>query len=174
MNKRENAAVILQKNYKRYITQQLYEKVIELERNFIALKWLPSDSSTASMSNVEVVGNFTNPPWAKKVELDFCPLRGIFVKYIKNLSEGVYFIKFIVNGEYRCDDHLLPTITDSSGHINNVLEIGYDNQTERYSLVSSDKRGKGYALDQVPSSDISFTSNNPVLKLNKHNLHLLE
>jgi hypothetical protein len=77
--------------------------------------------------NVEVVGNFTNPPWAKKVELDFCPLRGIFVKYINNISEGVYLIKFIINGEYKCDDHLLPTITDSSGHINNVLEIGYDN-----------------------------------------------
>jgi hypothetical protein len=89
------------------------------------------------MCNVEVIGNFTNPPWAKKVELDFCPLRGIFVKYINNLSEGVYFIKFIVNGEYRCDDHLLPTVTDSSGHINNVLEIGYDNQTERFSVVSS-------------------------------------
>lgn len=95
------------------------------------------------MYNVEVVGNFTNPPWDKKVELDFCPLRGIFVKYINNLSEGVYLIKFIVNGEYRCDDHLLPTVTDSSGHINNVLEIGYDNQTERFSLVSSYKRGKG-------------------------------
>jgi Glycogen recognition site of AMP-activated protein kinase len=89
------------------------------------------------MSNVEVVGNFTNPPWSKRVELDFCPLRGIFVKYINNLTEGTYLIKFIVNGEYRCDDHLLPTVTDSSGHINNVLEIGYDNETERFSIVSS-------------------------------------
>jgi hypothetical protein len=48
------------------------------------------------------------------------------VKYINNLSEGTYLIKFIVNGEFKCDDHLLPIATDSSGNTNNVLEIGYD------------------------------------------------
>jgi Glycogen recognition site of AMP-activated protein kinase len=50
-------------------------------------------------------------------------------------------IKFIVNGEFRCDDHLLPTITDESGNVNNILEIGYDNDTERMSLQSSIRRG---------------------------------
>jgi hypothetical protein len=104
----------------------LYEKVRELERNYISLKWVPSNSSQASHSNVEVIGSFTNPPWSKRVGLDFCPLRGIYVKYINNLSEGTYLIKFIVNGEFKCDDHLLPIATDSSGNTNNVLEIGYD------------------------------------------------
>jgi len=83
--RRREAAIIIQKHYKRYVTQHLYEKVKELERNYISLKWLPSHSSQASLNNVEVIGTFTTPPWGKRVELDFCPLRGIFVKYINNI-----------------------------------------------------------------------------------------
>jgi hypothetical protein len=144
MKRRDDAAVIIQKHYKRYVTQHLYDRVLELERNYISLKWLPSDTSILSKHNVEVIGNFTSPPWGKRVGLDFCPLRGIYVKYVNNIQEGSYLIKFIVNGEFRCDDHLLPTLTDESGNVNNILEIGYDNEdgrgnTDRLSLLSSVK-----------------------------------
>lgn len=74
---------------------------------------------------MQVIGSFTNPPWERKVELDFCPLRAIFVKYMSNLTEGTYLIKFIVDGEFKCDMHL-PVITDASGHHNNLLEIVID------------------------------------------------
>ena len=40
--------------------------------------------------------------------------------------------------------------------------------------MSSYKRGKGVGADQVPSSDVSFSNGNPILKLNKHNLRLLD
>ena len=56
------------------------------------------------------------------------------MKYINNIQEGTYLIKFIVNGEFRCDEHLLPTMTDESGNVNNILEIGYDNETDRFSI----------------------------------------
>ena len=69
-----------------------------------------------------MIGSFTNPPWEKKVELDYCPLRNIFVKYMSNLTEGTYLIKYLVDGEFRCDKNL-PLTTDSSGHLNNILEI---------------------------------------------------
>ena len=140
MDRRENAAVVIQKNYKRYVTQHLYERVLELERKYISLKWLPSDTSIISQHGVEIIGNFTSPPWGKRVGLDFCPLRGIYVKYINNIQEGTYLIKFIVNGEFRCDEHLLPTMTDESGNVNNILEIGYDNETDRFSIQSSLRR----------------------------------
>ena len=71
---------------------------------------------------VQVIGSFTNPPWEKKVELDYCPLRRIFVKYMSNLSEGTHMIKFLVDGQFKCDP-LFPVITDSTGHLNNILEI---------------------------------------------------
>lgn len=111
--------------------------MLELERNYISLQWVPSSSSFASQNNVEVIGSFTTPPWSKRVELDFCPLRGIFVKYINNISEGTYLIKFIVNGEFKCNNQLLPITTDELGYINNVLEIGYEEDTEKLSSVRS-------------------------------------
>ena len=111
---------------------------------------------------MEVIGSFTSPPWGKKVGLDFCPLRGIYVKYINNLTEGTYLIKFIVNGEFRCDENLLPTATDSSGHVNNVLEIGYDNESE--STVRDSPTG--VALTAQPGGACS--------KLSKHNLRILD
>lgn len=144
MKKRDDAAVIIQKHYKRYVTQHLFERVLDLERNYISLKWLPDDATITSQQNVEVIGNFTSPPWVKRVGLDFCPLRGIYVKYVNNIQEGTYLIKFIVNGEFKCDDHLLPTVTDESGNINNILEIGYDNDfDDRLSLQSSQRRAGG-------------------------------
>lgn len=44
---------------------------------------------------------------------------------MSNLTEGTYLIKYIVDGQFRCDP-VLPMATDSSGHLNNVLEIVYD------------------------------------------------
>ena len=45
---------------------------------------------------------------------------------MSNLTEGTYLIKYIVDGELKCDPNL-PLATDSSGHLNNILEIIYDN-----------------------------------------------
>lgn len=168
LNARIEAAIIIQKHYKRYVTRHLYEKVVELERNYISLKWLPSCTSQASFNNVEVIGSFTNPPWGKRVELDFCPLRGIFVKYINNITEGTYLIKFIVNGEFKCDEHLLPIATDPSGHTNNVLEIGYDNESQSSGSLNSSERRR--VLRQASSSK----SLGSYPRLNKHNLKILD
>jgi hypothetical protein len=92
-----------------------------------------------------VIGSFTNPPWEKKVDLDFCPLRGIFVKYMSNLTEGTYLIKYIVDGEFKCDPSLAMA-TDSSGHLNNVLEIVYEN-----SELNTLREG-GFGKSQVAST----------------------
>jgi hypothetical protein len=45
---------------------------------------------------------------------------------MSNLTEGTYLIKYIVDCEFKCDP-TLPMATDSSGHLNNVLEIVYEN-----------------------------------------------
>ena len=114
---------MIQKHYKRYITSHLFQKVLDLERNYISIKW--TDMKT-NPRTVQIIGSFTNPPWEKKVDLDYCPLRGIYVKYMSNLTEGTYLIKYLVDSQFRCDP-ILPMATDSSGHLNNVLEIAYDN-----------------------------------------------
>lgn len=57
---------------------------------------------------------------------------------MSNLAEGIHLIKFIVDGEYKCDP-TLPIIKDASGNLNNVLEIVKD------------------ASDRTPSSYIKST-----------------
>jgi len=67
---------------------------------------------------------------------------------MSNLSEGTHMIKFLVDGQFKCDP-LFPVITDSTGHLNNILEIvsGTDQQSDgRYfsrpqSISSSLKEG---------------------------------
>jgi hypothetical protein len=105
------------------MTQKLFKKVLEFERNFISISWEPIEGK--EVKDVYVIGSFTNPPWEKKVELDYCPLRGIFVKYMSNLNEGTYLIKFVVDGEYKCNPNFT-TITDAQGHFNNIIKIEYE------------------------------------------------
>lgn len=99
--------------------------MLDLEDNYVALKWTGQRNDRKIAKKVQVVGSFTNPPWEKKVDLDFCPLRQIFVKYMSNLQEGIYLMKYLVDGEFRCEK-TLPSATDSIGHLNNILEIFYD------------------------------------------------
>ena len=100
------------------MTQLLYRRILDFERNFISIKWVKEPTPTS----VVVVGSFTNPPWEKKVELDYCPLRRMFVKYINNIGEGLYLMKFLVDGVFMCSPDL-PVATDSNGFLNNILEI---------------------------------------------------
>jgi len=93
--------------------------VLEFERNFISIKW------TQTASFVAALGSFTTPAWQKRVDLDYCPLRKIFVKYMNNLPEGTYLVKFLVDGHFKCDP-TLPMAQDETGNLNNVLEIIFE------------------------------------------------
>lgn len=93
---REEAAIVIQKNYKRYMTQQIFYRVVEFEKNYLSLKWIYNEDRAPH--SVSVIGSFTNPPWEKKVDLDYCSIRHIFVKYMSNINEGTHLIKFIVDG----------------------------------------------------------------------------
>lgn len=66
-----------------------------------------------------MVGNFTSPPWERPLRLDFCKLRKIYVKYLKNLPYRIIEFKFIVDGAYRCDGTLPMTVVD--GIPNNLI-----------------------------------------------------
>lgn len=68
---------------------------------------------------VQVVGSFTSPAWKCPLRLEYCRLRKIYVKYLKNLPKGRIELKFIVDGEYVCDGRL-PTFL-CNGIVNNYL-----------------------------------------------------
>jgi hypothetical protein len=63
-------------------------------------------------------------------------------------------------------------MTDESGNVNNILEIGYDNENDRLSIQSSLRRGLASGSIQTPQS--SKGAGGQVLKLNRHNLRILE
>eukprot|EP00347_Sterkiella_histriomuscorum_P019174 403342653 len=157
MLQRDQAARIIQKNFKRYVTQQIYSRVVEFERNYLSLKWT---SRSPQPHHVQVVGSFTNPPWEKKVELDYCPIRCIFVKYMSNLTEGTHLIKFIVDGQFQCNP-AFPVTTDSTGHLNNILEIVSGDQysfrsgSQQQSIASSVKEGLMRESSTAQRSQIS-------------------
>jgi hypothetical protein len=44
---------------------------------------------------------------------------------MSNLNEGTYLIKFVVDGEYKCNPNFT-TITDAQGHFNNIIKIEYE------------------------------------------------
>jgi len=70
---------------------------------------------------VEVVGDFTNPPWTRRIPMKYCNIRECFVCTLPRI-EGRYELKFIVNGGYVCDG-AETVISDGSGHYNNVVRI---------------------------------------------------
>ncbi len=94
-----------------------YRRIIKFERKFHSLKWSHLQKEGHS---VVVIGSFTSPPWEKELKLDFCKIRKIYVKYLKNLPHGRFEFKFIVDGEYMCDGKL-PTVISREGVVNNYF-----------------------------------------------------
>jgi len=65
---------------------------------------------------VYILGSFTSPPWEKKVDLDYCPLRGIFVKYMNNLSGRYLFNQVCLLMANSNVTQIFTMATDASGH----------------------------------------------------------
>ena len=114
---REHAAVVLQKNARRFLTARVVSRIRQYERMFRSIKWTEEGAE-----RVSVVGDFTRPQWQKQIQLDYCPVRKIFVKYVHNLSRGDYCVKFVVDGITRVSGRL-PLIPDGRGGYNNLLEV---------------------------------------------------
>lgn len=74
-------------------TRRLYKNIIFYESAYISLKW------TKPASNVEIIGDMTDPPWIARLKMDYCKLRHIFVKYFARLKSGTYYYNYIVDGE---------------------------------------------------------------------------
>lgn len=85
---------------------------------------------------MSLVGSFTHPAWNVKLEFEFCPLRKVFVKYLSDIPEGTYLIKFLVDGHFVIHPDLA-IVEDASGNKNNVIEIIADGGSSRYESESS-------------------------------------
>jgi hypothetical protein len=77
------------------------------------------------------VGDFTDPPWEEKVDLEYNEICGLFyTNYLEELrvEPGQYRFKFIVDGEWLCDGNY-PINKESDGNVNNLITIGASRST---------------------------------------------
>eukprot|EP00826_Nyctotherus_ovalis_P061095 TRINITY_DN8658_c0_g1_i19.p1 TRINITY_DN8658_c0_g1~~TRINITY_DN8658_c0_g1_i19.p1 ORF type:complete len:282 (-),score=48.03 TRINITY_DN8658_c0_g1_i19:153-998(-) len=93
----EEAANRVKYSYIGYKTRKLYRQVRSHEKNYTSIKW------TGPGSNVQLIGNMTNPPWTVRLQMDYCCLRRIHVKYFARLKQGVYYYNYVVDGRMCVD-----------------------------------------------------------------------
>jgi len=92
-------------------------RIVDKDYEFWVIKWNWDKQGAV----VEVVGDFSDPPWVKRIPMKYCSTRECFVCTLPRL-EGRYELKFIVNGSYICDG-AETVISDGAGHYNNVVRI---------------------------------------------------
>ena len=124
---RQSNAIKIQKVMKRVLAQRVFNKILILERTLPSIKWLPDSSNTNS---VHVIGQF---PLNKPIELKYCYLRKIFIRYVRGLYDGDYEIMFIVDGSYRVSGRM-PVLEKNGNSFVNVLEIDGFKRPKRDSL----------------------------------------
>lgn len=76
-------------------------------------------------TQVSVSGTFSSPHWAEQIPLTHSKCLGLFYADFvaaRGLAEGLYFIKFIVDGDWLCNERM-PIFRDYSGIRNNLLEV---------------------------------------------------
>ena len=87
------AAIKIKSYYKMVLIYRKFMNIKKLEKLYPSIKW------NGNADIVEVIGSFTEPPWEVKTKLDYCKLRGIFIKYLMIAKfEDEYEYSFVING----------------------------------------------------------------------------
>lgn len=89
------ACTKIQAVFKGHYARKLFRQILEYERRYKSVKWVGAGSE------VEVMGDMTDPPWIARLQMDYCKLRRIFVKYFAKLRSGVYYYNYVVDGDIR-------------------------------------------------------------------------
>ncbi|KYF40645.1 IQ calmodulin-binding motif domain-containing protein [Toxoplasma gondii ARI] len=110
---RRLAAVELQRVWRGSVTR----KVLDDEWQKWIIKWPWDKPGTI----VEVVGDFSNPPWTKRYLMTYCYVRRCFILPLPR-RPGRYEVKFIVDGRYVCDGSQT-VVADGNGHFNNLIRV---------------------------------------------------
>ncbi|XP_061353421.1 phosphoglucan phosphatase DSP4, amyloplastic [Gastrolobium bilobum] len=97
-----------------------------LSKKHVTLSWENNNCSTVEISGLDI-------GWGQRVPLDFDDRRGLwFLK--RELPEGRYEYKYIVDGEWTCNKDELLTSPNKDGHVNNFVQVIDDPNSVRASL----------------------------------------
>ncbi|XP_074586878.1 phosphoglucan phosphatase DSP4, amyloplastic-like [Curcuma longa] len=98
-----------------------------LSKSPVTLMWKDSGCSSVEISGLDI-------GWGQRIPLKFNKDQGVWILE-KELPEGRYEYKYIVDGEWMCNEHELLTLANSKGQVNNYVEIfNRDMSTEAMNL----------------------------------------
>ncbi|KAF1860619.1 hypothetical protein Lal_00021664 [Lupinus albus] len=92
----------------------------------VTLSWGHSNCSTVEISGLDI-------GWGQRIPLNFDPKRGSWFLN-RELPEGHYEYKYIVDGQWTCNNDELVTSPNKDGHVNNYIKVLDDPNSIRSSL----------------------------------------
>lgn len=113
---RQSASIEIQRVVKGFLVRKDLAFVKQLH---LMIRW-PYNSKDA-----HVIGTITQRPWRDQVKMEYSRyLKEFYSPYARDyaLPKGIYYIKFIVEGQWICDGNL-PITQDESGNFNNVFIV---------------------------------------------------
>eukprot|EP01053_Blabericola_migrator_P007748 Blabericola_migrator_1__7747@NODE_395_length_8977_cov_183_416835_g72_i1_p1_GENE_NODE_395_length_8977_cov_183_416835_g72_i1NODE_395_length_8977_cov_183_416835_g72_i1_p1_ORF_typecomplete_len1390_score154_34IQ/PF00612_27/1_6e05IQ/PF00612_27/0_00042IQ/PF00612_27/0_47IQ/PF00612_27/0_0016AMPK1_CBM/PF16561_5/1_8e03AMPK1_CBM/PF16561_5/2e09_NODE_395_length_8977_cov_183_416835_g72_i16004172 len=110
---RQISAATIQKAWRGYKVR----KIVDEEWDNWVIKWIWDPPGKV----VEVVGDFTNPPWLVHHRMTWCAVRRCYVAVLPR-RQGRYELKFAVEGRFVCCG-AGTVVEDGTGHYNNVVDV---------------------------------------------------
>ncbi|XP_058207708.1 phosphoglucan phosphatase DSP4, amyloplastic isoform X3 [Rhododendron vialii] len=89
-----------------------------LKKKLVTLTW-----ECSTCSNVEVSG--LDIGWGQRIPMKFDKERGLWILQ-RELPEGRYEYKYVVDGEWTCNYYELVTPANKDGHVNNYVQVTDD------------------------------------------------
>ncbi|CAD5164083.1 unnamed protein product [Musa acuminata subsp. malaccensis] len=91
------------------------DMLIGLSKNHVTLMWKGNECSSVEVSGLDI-------GWGQRIPLKFNEEEGVWILE-KNLPEGRYEYKYIVDDKWLCNEHELLTSANNDGHVNNYVEV---------------------------------------------------
>ncbi|CDO99830.1 unnamed protein product [Coffea canephora] len=89
------------------------------KKKLVTLRWYSSNCSTVEISGLDI-------GWGQRMPLNFDEEQGSWILQ-RELPEGRYEYKYIVDGEWMCNKYELVTSPNKDGHVNNYIRVADSN-----------------------------------------------
>ncbi|CAL5365469.1 unnamed protein product [Camellia sinensis] len=90
---------------------------ISLRKKLVTLTWKGGDCSTVEVSGLDI-------GWGQRTPMKFDEEQGLWILQ-RELPEGCYEYKYIVDGEWTYNSSELVTPVNKDGHVNNYVQVNY-------------------------------------------------
>jgi hypothetical protein len=94
-----------------------------LSRNCVTLKWENGSCSCVEISGLDV-------GWGQRIPLTYDKEKGAWILE-KELPEGRYEYKYIVDGDWLCNQNEQITKPNADGHVNNFIQVSRDGTSDQ-------------------------------------------